>query len=102
MRRTRRPPSAICVRCGRSIIFDGMLRNPQGVCIPFNADYSRHLCQELNLASEDIDLMTINHLKMMIAKLGKGLQHHKVRLVIEPKQEEQQPQLVVARQEPAF
>jgi hypothetical protein len=102
MRRTRRPPSAICVKCGKSIIFDGMLRNPQGVCIPFNSDYSRHFCQGMKMTSTDIDKMTINHLEMMVAKLGKGLQHHKVRLVIEPKQEEQQPQLVALKQDSSF
>ena len=82
-RRASQPPTAICTRCGKSIIFDGMLRNPRGVCIPFNSDYSRHLCQDLKMTSEDIDKATINHLEMLVSKLGKGLQHHKISLVVE-------------------
>ena len=37
----------------------------------------------MKMTSEDIDKATINHLEMLVSKLGKGLQHHKISLVVE-------------------
>jgi hypothetical protein len=77
------PPVAVCGRCQAKIIFDGYIRNPKGVCIPLNPDYSRHTCYDRTITKNEIDLQAINYLEFITSKINKGLYHHRVKLIIE-------------------